>query len=58
MSDAEMIILLTLGSIAVAAFCIFVAQGYHHALLQPTTCPKCRGRRPGQYCSRCGNKKF
>jgi hypothetical protein len=58
MSDPEMIVAFTLGGFAVAAFCIFVSQGYRQAVGEPSTCLKCRNRRPGQFCSRCGHKKF
>ena len=36
----------------------FVALGYRDAVAEPSTCPRCRKRRPGQFCSRCGHKKF
>jgi hypothetical protein len=34
-----------------------VVRGYRDALGEISTCPKCGGRRPGRFCSRCGFKK-
>jgi hypothetical protein len=59
MSDAVLILLVLVASgIVVWALSVFVAQGYRRAVLEPSKCPKCGGRRRGQFCSRCGHKKF
>ena len=59
MSDLGMIlvVLLALGGM-VAVLYHFVALGYRDALAEPSTCQRCGKRRPGQFCSRCGHKKF
>ena len=59
MSDLAMILgLLVVGGVVVVVLNAFVVRGYRDAVAEPSTCPKCRKRRPGQFCSRCGHKKF
>jgi len=59
MSDLGMILVVLLALAGIVIVCYhFVAQGYREAVAEPSTCHRCRKRRPGQFCSRCGHKKF
>jgi hypothetical protein len=39
-------------------FVLQVVQGYRAAALEPSRCGRCGRRGPGQFCSRCGYRKF
>jgi hypothetical protein len=59
MGEAVLILLVLVASGVVVWFLsLAIAQGYREAALAPSKCRRCGSRRPGQFCSRCGLKKF